>query len=163
MRGERDLSIRDLQILMDLLTVSFAELVIDTDVIPEPYNLNLLRARNLTVDQLETFRDMLQAKYAQSNLVAHRQYGLAFNYLVAYKSDADCKPDVTALYDELKNYRVFTFFEMQLFSLIAKSLTLSVFIGSMKFLCKASGCLAATCQCRFISLFYGFIIMPWFI
>ena len=51
MRGERDLSIRDLQILMDLLTVSFAELVIDTDVIPEPYNLNLLRARNLTVDQ----------------------------------------------------------------------------------------------------------------
>ena len=84
MRGERDLSIRDLQILMDLLTVFFAELVIDTDVIPEPYNLNLLRARNLTVDQLETFRDMLQAKYAQSNLVAHRQYGLAFNYLVAY-------------------------------------------------------------------------------
>ncbi|AWF95057.1 helix-turn-helix domain-containing protein [Weissella cibaria] len=123
MRGERDLSIRDLQILMDLLTVSFAELVIDTDVIPEPYNLNLLRARNLTVDQLETFRDVLQAKYAQSNLVAHRQYGLAFNYLVAYKSDADCKPDVTALYDELKNYRVFTFFEMQLFSLIAESLT----------------------------------------
>lgn len=32
MRGERDLPIRDLQILMNLLTVSFAELVIDTDV-----------------------------------------------------------------------------------------------------------------------------------
>lgn len=32
MRGERDLPIRDLQILINLLTVSFAELVIDTDV-----------------------------------------------------------------------------------------------------------------------------------
>lgn len=66
---------------------------------------------------------MLQAKYAQSNLAAHRQYGLAFNYLVVYKSDANCKLDVTVLCDELKKYRVFTCFEMQLFSLIAESLT----------------------------------------
>lgn len=147
-RGERDLAISDLQILMDVLTISFAELVVDTDVVQAPFTLNLLRARDLTLTELEVYQKALWEKYQRTQLVAYYQYNLAFQYLIAHKQEVDCKPFVTAIYEELKDYQLFTFFEIQLFSIIADKLTPKRFYRMYEIFTKSIG------------IFAGYMPMP---
>ena len=117
-RGERDLAISDLQILMDVLTILFAELVVDTDVVQAPFTLNLLRARDLTLTELEVYQKALWEKYQRTQLVVYYQYDLAFQYLIAHKQEVDCKQFVTAIYEELKDYQLFTFLKFSCFQLL---------------------------------------------
>ncbi len=113
--------------MLDLLTMSFAELWMDTDEWDDTHGVQLDGAQTMSAEELAQKRDKTEQEYRNTGYKGFHLIALTFDVLYKRRVQVSYREPLDALLGELSRYQMFTHFEMQVFSQLAPVLRASEF------------------------------------
>jgi transcriptional regulator with XRE-family HTH domain len=122
-RGERDLSLADLHVLLDVLSISFSELLMHTNEFDSWVITDIMTTRYETPTYITLLKDQALRDFENEGYYGNQQLAWLYDVIFRIQSGLDVKEPVDALYNDLKKYKYFSFFEMRIFAIISPFLT----------------------------------------
>lgn len=126
--GETDISVADLHKLMDLFSVSFAELMADNrEANLVVLNIDELATRN--VAELQACQDEIKATYGYKHFGAWQMAVDAIDVLIARRQGRSTAVQSRIVYEELNAIDAFTMHDMKIAALVGQDLDVESFFN----------------------------------
>lgn len=120
-----NITLGEITTMLDLLTMSFAELWMDTDEWDDTYGVQLDGAQTMSAEELAQKRDKTEQEYRNIGYKGFHLIALTFDVLHKWRVQESYREPLDAILAELSRYQMFTHFEMQVFSQLAPVLRAS--------------------------------------
>jgi transcriptional regulator with XRE-family HTH domain len=132
LRGERDLSLADLHVILDLLSISFSELLKHTNEFDDWTITDVLTTRYDTPENVAKKLAKAERDFEVDGLTGNQQLVWMYQTIYEIQSGGDVKPPIANIYKALKRYKYFNYFEMRLLAITAPYLTPKKFFNLYK-------------------------------